>query len=145
MLRLLPQRRRNAMTYLGDYTSLFYGNLFSAYLYNACGLCHTNCVYRAQRARGETVSVRAICALSVEFHVQRLGYSLGPSFFFCMVNKHDILIGLLLSRKSQQKLRFYRRITCCVVQFEPSLSLGAVGTAGLKCFACFLAWKGAST
>ena len=40
----------------------------------------------------ETVSVRAICALSVEFHVQRLGYMRPRSYryvFDAGPNKHD--------------------------------------------------------
>ena len=58
-----------------------------------------------------SVSVRGICALSVGFHVQRLGYIRSRSYslyryvFDAVRNKHDILIGLLLSRKSQQVLQ----------------------------------------
>ena len=50
----------------------------------------------------------AICALSVEFHVQRLGYIRSQSYslyryvFDAGSNTHDISIGLSLLWKSQQ-------------------------------------------
>ena len=65
---------------------------------------------RGKLRRRGFVSVRTICALLVEFHVQRLGYirpwacSLYRYVFDAGPNKHDILLGLLLSRKSQQGL-----------------------------------------
>ena len=63
--------------------------------------------------------VRATCALSVEFHVQRLGYIRPQSYTYRLYyyvfdagpNKHDILIGLSLPQKSQHSHTVTRRRT----------------------------------
>ena len=58
---------------------------------------------------GKDVSVRAICALSVEFHVQRLGYmyiDAGP-------NKHDNIDWIIalaeISTKEDEKVPIFVR------------------------------------
>ena len=49
-----------------------------------------------------------VCALSVEYHMQRFGYTRSRSYMLYLyvfdagLNKHDILLRLLLSRKSHQ-------------------------------------------
>ena len=68
---------------------------------------------------------RTICAPSVEFHVQCLGYISPQSYnlyrymAWCACNKHDILIGLTLPRKSQRYLKTDRGwIATCPVPLQ---------------------------